>query len=323
LQKDRTESTRFLESLARGLGEEERLILCGFPGDPYEANMSAWKPHPWAVGRELPFGPANNAYVTVAAFGRAEDKTYRRRKETFSGGLALMVDDVGTPGDGSSSRVERSVVEGFPPSARVLTSPGNEQWWYFLEEPCRDAVLFDGLIRAFIAGKLLGADPGMSGITRVGRIPGFRNGKKKYGGEFVCELTELSDRRFTPQQLLDGFGLKVNGRNVQPKRLLVLEAAQERAATFLTTYKWLRQRGMLKRQDTDASGWLEMRCPWVDGHTNAVDNGAALAEPSDDNGYTGGFRCHHGTCASRGWKELTDWVNEQSIEELERANAAG
>lgn len=322
MSKQTQQSKKFLEALGASMSEHERLILCGFTGDPYAAPMNAWKPHPWRAGGELPFGPKHNGYVTVAAFGTAPDGTFRRRTETFAGGLALMVDDVGEPGDGSSARVDRELIAGFPPSARVLTSPGNEQWWYFLREPCRDAALFDGLIRAFIAGKLLGADPGMSGITRVGRMPGFLNAKKKYGGEFVCELVELNDNRFSPQELLDGFGLKINGRNVQPQKLIVAEAAQERIQAFLVAYRWLRQHSMLKRQDVDASGWLEIHCPWVDGHTGAVDNGAAIAEPSESNGYTGGMRCHHGSCNGRGWKDLTDWINEQSIEELERANAA-
>lgn len=314
----------FLAALGRGLSADERLILCGFPGDPYEAPMNAWRPHPYAPNTEqgLPFGPGANAYVAVGAFGRAEDGTFRRRTETFTGGLALMVDDVGQPGDGSSARVDKEVVANFPPSARVLTSPGNEQWWYFLKEPCRDAVLFDGLIRAFISGKLLGADPGMSGITRVGRVPGFLNGKKKYGGAFRCELLELTEDRFSPQELLDGFGLKIHGRNVRPQKL-VPEEAIERNRAFTATYTWLAQRGMLKQPEPDASGWTQMVCPWTDGHTNAVDNGAAISEPNDENGFYGGMRCHHGTCASRTWRDLTDWINEQSIEELERANANG
>lgn len=321
MRKQTQQSKRFLEALGASLGDRERLILCGFTGDPYSAPMNAWKPHPWRTGQDLPFGPKHNGYVTVASFGQAPDNTYRRRTETFAGGLALMVDDVGEPGDGSSARVDRELIAGFAPSARVLTSPGNEQWWYFLREPCRDAALFDGLIRAFISGKLLGADPGMSGITRVGRMPGFLNAKKKYGGEFVCELVELNDNRFSPQELLDGFGLKINGRNVQPKRLIP-EDAIERNRAFVPVYRWLQQRGMLKRDEPDASDWTEMTCPWVDGHTDAVDNGAAIAEPSEENGFYGGFKCWHGSCKHRAWKELTEWVNEQSAEELERINAA-
>ena len=45
----------------------------------------------------------------------------------------------------------------------------------------------------------------------------------------------------------------------------------------------------------------------------------ARDEPAPENDYYGAFRCHHGHCINRGWADLTEWVNEQSIEELERA----
>ena len=79
----------FLTDLARGLRPEERLILCGFPGDPYSAPPNAWRPRPWRPGADMPFESSDNAYVTVGAFTRAADGTYRRRTETFAAGLAL------------------------------------------------------------------------------------------------------------------------------------------------------------------------------------------------------------------------------------------
>lgn len=305
-----TDSESFLSELAQGLREEERLILCGFPGDPYEAGPSAWRPRPWAPGREVPFGPAENAYVTVGAFKRAGDGSFRRRTETFTAGLALMVDDVGT-------KVDRAAVEGMQPTYKIETSPGNEQWWYFLSEPERDMARFDGLIRAFISGKLLGADPGMSGVTRVGRLPGHLNGKKAYGG-WTTRVTERNGSRWSPQELLDGFGLQIMGRRVTREKL-PSEEAINRNAMFAAAYKWLDQRNMLKRHEPDPSGWTEMHCPWVGDHTGGVDNGAAIREPAAENDYYGAFRCWHGHCQDKGWAELTEWINEESIEELERA----
>lgn len=304
----------FLNDLAHGIAAEERLILCGFPGDPHSAGPQAWRPRPWKPGAEVPFGPQENAYVTVGAFRRAGDGTFRRRTETFAAGLALMVDDVGT-------KVDRAFVADMQPTWKIETSPGNEQWWYFLSEPERDMARFDGLIRAFIAGKLLGADPGMSGVTRVGRLPGYLNGKKAYGG-WVTRVTEHNGSRWTPQELLDGFGLKIVGRRATRQKLISEEALQ-RNAMFLTAYKWLDQRNMLKRHEPDLSGWTEMRCPWKDHHTGGVDNGAAIREPAPENDWHGAWRCHHGHCAGKGWRDLTDWINEQSIEELERANVLG
>lgn len=308
-----TDAVMFLNDLGSGLSEEERVILCGFPGDPYAAEPGAWRPRVWRPGVELPFGPGDNAYATVGAFRRAPDGTYRRRTETFSAGLALMVDDVGT-------KVDRITVEAMEPTWRIETSPGNEQWWYMLAAPERDVVRFDGLIRAFIAGKLLGADPGMSGVTRVGRLPGHLNGKRAYNG-WITRTVSRDGPRWTPEALLAGFGLQIQGRRVARDKLPTAEAV-ERNRMFAVAYKWLDQRNMLKRHEPDPSGWTEMRCPWVQDHTGGADSGAAVREPAPENDWYGAFRCHHGHCADRGWQQLTEWISEESIEELDRAAQA-
>lgn len=305
-------SSEFLSALCGELPEDERMILCGFAGDPMTAGPTAWKPRPWAPGRELGMPEAWNGYVTVASFGRAGDGSFRRRTETFAAGRALMVDDIGT-------KVDPELVKGLPPSAVVETSPDNFQWWYFLSAPERDAARFDGVIRAFIGGKLLGADPGMSGVTRVGRIPGYVNGKQKYEGWRV-ELRSLTNDRYSTQELLDGFGLQINGRRITRDKLPT-EEALERNRAFSAAYKFLLQRRMLKRQEPDPSGWTEMTCPWVGDHTNSADTGAAIREPAAENDFYGAFRCHHGHCADKGWAELTDWISECAAEELERAAA--
>jgi len=291
------------------LPEDERLIICGFIGDPGKVGPAAWRPRPWRPGREIELGAAANAYVTVATFGRSPDNSFRRRTETFQAGLALMVDDVGT-------KVDPEVVRGVPPTARVETSPNNEQWWYMLDRPERDAARFDAVIRAFISGKLLGADPGMSGITRVGRLPAHVNGKPQHGG-WRCALRELRpDRRFSIEELLLAFGLQLNGRR-EPRTRLLTEEALERNRSFGVHFAWLAQHGMLKRQTPDMSGWVEMHCPWLAEHTAQSDTGAAIREPAAENEYHGAFRCHHGHCADRGWADLTDWIAEQSAEELQ------
>ena len=232
-----------------------------------------------------------------------------------------MVDDVGT-------KVDPSVVAHAPPSAVIETSPGNFQWWYILEEPERDAARFDGVIRAFITGKLLGSDPGMSGIARVGRIPGFLNAKAAYctsarPGGFRVVLTEMNNKRFSVEELLDVFDLKINGRrDVQHKDRpqLIPPNAEERIRAFYAHWKWLDARGMLKAEAPDWGGWTEMTCFNVENHTAAADSGAAIREPERDNGYTGAFRCHHGGCRELAWRHLTDWIVDQASEELERAN---
>lgn len=301
----------FLQALGARMGPDERLITCGFPGDPGDAVPANWRPRPWgpkSSGWGFPTGW--NGYVTVGAFGRAEDGSWRRRAGCYMGGLALMVDDVGT-------KVSRAVVERLAPSAIVTTSPGNEQWWYFLEEPERDAARFDALIRAFIAGPLRGQDPGMASVTRVGRLPSFNNGKRAYGGKFETVLETLNEKRFTIEQLVEEFNLELIGRRASLPRI-VPEDGETRIESHFAVRKFLAQANMLKRPDPNRAGWTEITCPWVQGHTGAVDNGAAIREPHEENGFHGAFMCHHGSCAGRGWRELTEWVAEEAAEMLEQ-----
>lgn len=298
----------FLTVLGKSLPEDERLILCGFRGDPNEAPTNAWKPRPWRIGSDLPFTERYNAYVTVASFGRAPDSGFRRRRDTFKSGLALMIDDVGT-------KVDPSQVNAIKPTFIIETSPDNFQWWLLLREPERDAERYDAFIRAFIAGRLLGDDPGMSGITRVGRLPGFTNGKPQHGG-FITRLTESNpSRRFTLPQLLKAFDLKLAGVR-SPPRFIPNDVARNRIKMFVNVERFLSRRKMFKRNTPDPSGWREIHCPWRDEHTNAADTGAAIRDPRLENQFYGAFRCHHGSHIDRHWKDLTDWIADLAAEEV-------
>lgn len=306
------EANEFLCALGEGLTEDERIILCGFFGNPADAEPSWWKPLPWHPKQREPRMNAGwNGYVTVGAFGKADDGTFRRRTATWTGGLALMVDDVGT-------KVDPDVVAALEPSAKILTSPGNEQWWYFFTDPERELGRFDAMIRAFIESKLLGKDPGMAGVARVGRLPAFQNLKPEYGG-FTTKTTLLTNRRYDFEEVRDAFGLELSGR-LERRQRLVPEDATERMAAFTEHYKFLRLMGQFKREAPDRSGWTEMHCPWVHEHTRGIDNGAGMREPAEENGWAGAFVCHHGSHQARTLAHLTDWIAEQAVEQLQRIN---
>lgn len=310
----------FLEALSATVAATERLIVCGFVGDPDKTEISAWRPRPWNRGREFPLSPQANAYVTVASFTQAADGTWRRRGDTFAAGHALMIDDLGT-------KVPLDIIAPLPPTAMIETSPGNFQAWYMFKEALRDRGKFDAIIRAFIANKLLGADPGMAGVTRVGRVPGFVNAKRKYLSEhglpWKVRVQSLDgERRYSPDEIVAAFGLRLLG-TTEPRERLVPTDAADRIATFLSHYKWLKAHGVLKREEPDLSGWIQITCPWVDGHTGGADTGAAICEPNAENGWHGGFKCWHGHDINKGWQDLTDWILEQTVEELERANTQG
>ena len=313
-----TDGEIFLNALAGDeahMPADERLILCGFDGDPNNAPQHAWRPRPWRPGKEIVLNDQGNGYVTVASFRRAGDQSFRRRSDCFAAGLALMIDDVNT-------KIPMSVMnDAPPPSAIVETSLNNFQWWYFFSEPERDGPRYDAIIRSFIDNKLLGSDPGMAGITRVGRIPGFLNCKPS-AKNWRVQLRSLTDHRYTTGQLLEAFKLSIVGRrDITRRPKLATEEAVERNRNFTITYKWLEKHGMIKKDEPDISGWHEATCPWIDTHTAGADTGSAIREPAEENEYYGAWRCHHGHCHDKGFAELQEWIANQAEEELNAANA--
>ena len=325
------ECNDFLSALAPDpLPDDERLITAGFVGDPNADAAHAWRPRPWRPGDELPFHPRANVYISVASFGRGPDGGFRRKNDCFAAGRAIMVDDVGA---GAGSKVPYATMAGaLPPTAVVETSRGNHQWWYMLSTPERDAAKFGAVIAAFIQGKLLGHDPGMGGIARVGRVPGFTNGKAGRDGWRV-RLRELRpEARYTLDELVKAFGLTVAPPRRREAVLFVPEVARERVNAFKTVWRWMAQRGMLKQvtRDSagwhiappDAGGWIQARCPWAANHTSGADTGAALRQPAIENGFYGAWHCCHGSCSGRGFRHLTEWIAEVSAEELAATNDA-
>jgi hypothetical protein len=308
------------DAFVTGMPEDERLIVCGSRGDPTAADATRmWRPRPYGgTHSTLTLHPECNAYVCVSSFRQAEDGSWRRRREGFAAARALMVDDVGT-------KVPWLTVEALAPTAVIETSPGNHQVWYFLSEPCTDIERFGSVVEAFIVAKLLGADPGMGGFNRVGRLPGFVNGKPAYGGAYPVTMRDWHpDRRYTLDEIISAFGLELRTRRREGRALIdtPVEELRARVDLFKAHAAALSRLGMLKRHAPDAGGWIDVTCPWIDDHTGRADNGSSIRVPDADNGYYGAFRCHHGHCAGKGWRALTDWLAERVVEELDATNGS-
>lgn len=311
------DNTDFLTELSRGMPPDQRMILCWFGGDPNIAADRYWVPQPWAPGSRVPTARTNN-YVAVSSFRAAPDGSWRRQTALFGAGRALMVDDVGT-------KVDPSAVRAAVPTARIETSPGNEQWWYFLAEPVLDQAKFDGAIRSFISSKLLGADPGMAGVNRVGRLPIGVNGKKKYGGWSVRTLDWAPDRRYTLADLGKALGITWSVTKPPPIAEIAKrehQKAQEdgRLDAFYRLKRWMSEREMVKREEANLGGWHAVRCPWTHEHTDGADSGAAIGVPNAENDFYGAFQCHHGHCQEKTLRHLMEWFNDFNAEESERIN---
>lgn len=312
----------YLNEMKRFVPPEARILSCQFAGDPDEDIYQKWRAR---VVREVHnIDDRANVYLCVSAMQRNDRQEFRRRKENFAGGLLLMVDDIG---EGKGSKFPLSVLDPLPPTALVETSPGNFQAHYFFDRLVTDMAEFDSLIRAFIDEQFLSADTGMAGVNRVFRPPVGINGKQKYRDEsgrpwqVRCERWEPSNR-YSVQEIAKAFNLQLVRERRAPQDSNYLGAAKpERIRAFAAQLRILRGCGMLKREEPDVSGWIQISCPWIHEHSDEADTGAAIRLPEAENDWWGAFRCHHGHCAERGWKELTQYLSEEVGDWLEMVNA--
>lgn len=304
----------FHSAMSRFLPDDARIMLCQFRGDPYDDIIGKWRAK---VVRNVDLIDQHaNVYFCVSAMQRNARGEFRRRKENFAGGILLMIDDIGT---GAGAKFPMSVLDPLPPTAMIETSPDNFQAMYFFDRLVTDQLEFDALIRAFIHKQFLGNDTGQAGVNRVFRPPAGVNGKKKYGGWRVRCTEWNPERRYSVEEIARAFELELVKERSAPKGATGGKGDKIRA--FMDVRAHLRAAGMLKSETPDYSGWTGVYCPWTDEHTDGADNGAAIRLPMPENDWHGGFRCHHGHCEGKGWRDLTDWLAAESADVLEKINA--
>jgi len=308
------EFLEFLSATTGGTTPEERFIFCGFKGDPYDDIQGKWRPTPWRSGDQLPISPEHtNGYLAISTFHRNERGEFRRRQDLFNSCRVVMIDDIGT-------KVPASVLKGIEPTFKLETSPDNYQWMFVLETPEPDkgrvSALLDGFVRKRLAD---GKDPGMKGVNRVFRLPGFINGKRKYGG-WRCRLEDGVGPLWSMDGLASALRLSLKPAFKEQKVLKVKDPERDiKMDYFRGLLRWLRDAGAIKEYHTERGnydGWYDVICPFIDDHSDRVDTGSSIHWPSPENDYHGAFRCHHGHCADKTWNEFTAWAHELITEEL-------
>ena len=311
--RSRVDNETFLTTLSRFLPHDARLLTCSFTGDPYSDDPYKWKVKPWKPGLG-PFGkrisvpkPDHNNYVCVSSFyPDAEEKQYRRRKAQFAQMHCLMVDDVGT-------KVPEEKIK-LPFTAVIETSPGNYQGYYFLRPSpaAANGALCANLIKQMIANGLTadGVDPGMAGVTRVGRLPIGINGKKKYLRAGVPYSTRATlwkpGRDYTLEEIAEAYGLDATPPPVREKIEVPPKLQRRYGRNFNALYATLLDAGMVLGV---GNAWIPITCPWLHKHTDKVNTGTAIAIPAQHNAWRGGFQCHHGHCEKRTLQDLFAWRN--------------
>lgn len=312
----------FLEALAAlsgGCKPTERFIMQVMAGDPSEARDAAWRPRAWRPGDLLPASPERtNGYVAISTFGRAPDGSWRRQKALFQTIRAIMIDDVGI-------KVVEENAARLTPTWRVLTSPGNEQWIYVLDGGSEKREYADAIINGLVEQALLPKDerdPGMKGVTRVMRVPGFINGKAAYGGNFRVEWVKRTGRCYTLTDIRKGFGLEIReGRQRVDLGVRANEdSIRERVAMFNTYLKLAQHYALTRGEARNMAQWQVVTCPWEHEHSSSR-AGADLRYPASENEFYGAFKCHHGHCDGRGWRHFTDHLDGLVAADLDHANS--
>ena len=311
---------KFLKAMQIHLPEEGRIMACQFRGDPNSDIYGKWRAR--VVHGDGMIDEMANVYLCVSAMKKNNRGEFRRRKENFAGGLLLMIDDVG---GGKGAKFPLELLDPLPPTALIETSPGNFQATYFFDRLITDLELFDALIRAFIKRQFLGVDTGQAGVNRVFRPPIGVNGKSKYEqrGQLwkVCLSDWRPELRYSVEEIAKAFSLHLTPINRLPKDPNIIEGHKAgRIRAFISVRASIRAAGMIKREEADYSGWIQIECPWIDQHSDKADTGAAMRIPAPENEWYGGFRCHHCHCEGKGWSDLTNWLASEQTVVLELIN---
>ena len=287
----------FLDTAFQDIYPEFRPAVVSFLGKPSPA--SNWKGGIWDRENSR-LSPAANNYYTLAAFKPDNSGQYKRAKEQFAALAVIFLDDVGT-----KVNPEKILL---PPSFKIETSLGNDQWGYLMSTPIRDGATADKIVNAVIAAGL--CDPGAGGPTaRLARLPEGVNGKSDPA--FSCRMREWHpERRFTVEEIIDGLKLQefmADKRSTaeQTKRPdgsepILIPCPAENAVLAA-----LKERKLYKTPLGE--GKHDITCPWYAEHTGAVDGGTAYFEPDRDYP-VGGFHCFHGHCQDRHVRELLQYL---------------
>jgi hypothetical protein len=254
----------------------------------------------WAGSRyDSYYMQPGNQYFTISLFHPCDDGKYRRRKANFKSCHCVVLDDV-------KEKLALSQAKKLPQPSWILeTSAGSEQWGYILNTPCTDRHKIENLLDGLVSNGLApgGKDPGMKGVTRYVRLPeGFNNKSRKCvdGIPFKCRLVEWRpDRRCSISELAAPFYVDINAPRYEQRI---------DGAGLVPDHPLLQHPDTLVIREMRSNGRYEVRCPWVDEHTGAADNGAGIFTNKDG---SLGFKCHHGACENRTGKHLMDYMESK------------
>ena len=276
---EQIKNVQFLRALYRPRPDGSTVAVCTKCGDPNEGGWAALK-----AMKGVSLLSSNNNYANISTFYPVEDADFNVKKENFAALHVVVLDDVGT-------KIPWSRLNGIKPTWVIETSPGNCQLGFGMKDPVTDIERAEALIDAAIDAGF--SDKGMSGVSRWYRVPRAINGKEKYrvdGEPFHCRLVKFElEVKYTQEELMDLFSANGVKQEQSPPKVNK-PAYPEVATSSQPVIERLKEMGLYKKEIEP--GKHDITCPWLDEHTDRIDNGTAYFEPNEE--YPkGGFKCHH------------------------------
>lgn len=259
--------------------------VTGFAGPPAKARGTAWAGERYRPGVSVDGEPLNRYYTLATYTPTTTTKTAKDCRAI----VGVMLDDIGT-----EKTVPLSRLDACPPSYTIETSPGNFQCVYLFDRPLTDTAAVTALHESMVLSGL--CDPGAkSPATRWGRLPFSVNGK--HDPAFNVRLVEFHpERRYTIDQIYDALEL---ARKPKASRAAPLPHNTEDDLYVPVgenpVLVKLKEAGLYKRLlPVDGQGRRkhDLKCPWVQDHSDGLDSGTCYMEP-DSQYPLGGFACLH------------------------------
>ena len=272
---------------------------------PKDEHLIAWKGN-YHSRYNLTQGA--NQYFTISTFYCDDQGQARRRKALFRHTHCIVLDDV-------KEKLSLDQVQKLPQPSWILeTSMGSEQWGYILNTPCTDRGQVENLLDGLVANGLAPGwkDPGMKGVTRYVRLPEGVNSKASKlinGKPRQCVMLQWNPfNTVTMEQLAEPFAVNLDALR-REQRL--------DGASAINDHPLINIPDIIHIKEVRSDGRFDVRCPWVEEHTDIDDSGSAVF--TNDDGSIG-FKCHHGACQHRTGRDLLNFIDikipEWSINQL-------
>lgn len=282
----------------------------GYPFDEtaaFDLMATERKPYAWYYG-------------TASAIGPDKQGRLYNRQDTFSELHVIILDDIGSKIDPATLPPEFQT-----PSYIIESSPGNFQYGLVLDKPVSDLSHAKALVQAVYTSGF--TDAGGKMPNKLVRLPFGIHGKKGDTLGFQVALRHLSDRQYSPDEIITlcnpGYTWSQVLENpavadITLSRRSVGASPWHKDCTTLTTdgstdmvaEYFIRNNRVISWTDI----WLTVQCPWHREHTTGDDTAGYSPLGYGEGKYRNrrGFKCFHEHCKDRTAEDL---INQLVYEE--------